>query len=313
MLWGRAGCRCSYASCRIELLHEDKTEQDNLTSIGEICHIVAKHGGGSRADTSMKPKERNSYENLILLCRNHHRVVDSQVEKYTVEFLHQMKKEHESWVKQQLGFDVAKQKDDEFYADLVDQWEVHADVDNWSNWSSYVLFSGDSPSIAQKIYDNLGTLNALLFNRVWPGRYPDLEKAFKNFRFILSDFQQTFDKHARSPENSKPLIRTEKFYQNEQNHTLRDKVHQEYEFHVDLVQDLMLELSRAANLICDRVRQHLSRSYRLNEGYLSVETGPYQDGYCYQSIPQYSDEERTQDIVYPGLPAFLTVRERKKR
>src|SRR5690242_7377692 len=35
---------------------------------------------------------------------------------------------------------------------------------------------------------------------------------------------------------------------------------------VALVEDLMLELTRAANYVCDRVREFLLRSYRIRDG-----------------------------------------------
>ena len=67
---------------------------------------------------------------------------------------------------------------------------------------------------------------------------------------------------------------------------------EQYDFHVDLVEDLMLELTRAANLIADRVRQHLIRSYRLAKGRLVVEYGPTEDLVFRQVLVQYGTEER---------------------
>jgi hypothetical protein len=45
----------------------------------------------------------NTYENLILLCNVHHRTVDDQPNEYTVERLHNIKSQHEAWVRQTLG------------------------------------------------------------------------------------------------------------------------------------------------------------------------------------------------------------------
>ncbi len=42
--------------------------------------------------------ERDRYENLILLCEEHHHIVDSQVATYPVERLRQMKYDHESLI-----------------------------------------------------------------------------------------------------------------------------------------------------------------------------------------------------------------------
>ena len=55
----------------------------------------------------MSLTERNRAENLILLCNNHHQLVDSQPETYTVERLRAMKEAHEHWVEKTLGFGLS--------------------------------------------------------------------------------------------------------------------------------------------------------------------------------------------------------------
>jgi hypothetical protein len=122
LLWGRAAGRCSHPECRINLF-EDETETDDHTLVGENCHMVAESDHGPRGDPSVPMERRNSYNNLILLCRNHHKIIDTQEGEYTVECLRKMKADHEQWVREQLGFDAAKQRDDEYYADIVDKWE----------------------------------------------------------------------------------------------------------------------------------------------------------------------------------------------
>src|SRR5690242_17204117 len=98
MLWGRAAGRCS--KCRMDL-YEDETDTDDPTLVGENCHIVAESEDGPRANPAIPIEQRNSYANLILLCRNDHKIVDAQVGEYTVERLQQLKADHEAWVRQQ--------------------------------------------------------------------------------------------------------------------------------------------------------------------------------------------------------------------
>jgi hypothetical protein len=92
MLWGRAAGRCSKPECR-EYLFEDETEADEATLVGENCHIVAESDDGPRANPSMPLEQRNDYSNLILLCRKHHKVIDAQELTYSVEVLHQVKRD----------------------------------------------------------------------------------------------------------------------------------------------------------------------------------------------------------------------------
>jgi hypothetical protein len=63
--------------------------------LGEVCHIRAASSGGPRYDPSQTATQRHSYDNLILLCANHHTVIDADVEAYTVARLLKMKADHE--------------------------------------------------------------------------------------------------------------------------------------------------------------------------------------------------------------------------
>lgn len=305
MLWGRAAGRCSLPECRVDL-YEDETETDDPTLVGENCHIVAESDNGPRSDASVPIAQRNSYGNLILLCRNHHKVIDTQEGEYTVERLLEMKANHEAWVKEQLGFDEGKQLDDEQYAEIVDYWEKHVSTSEWTAWSSWVL-SGGQPSISMEQDQNLKVLRQWLLSRVWPERYAELKFAFENFRRILNDFQEKMHKH--SVERGVVLV-TNKFYQiDEWNEELYSRLLRDYVFHVELVEDLMLELTRAANLICDRVRENLRSNYRLTEGHLVVQLGYTQIFTTTNFIARYSPEERSKKYPYPGLNAFLTERQ----
>ncbi len=95
ILWGRSGNQC--ALCRIELVVA-ATPTDGESVIGAECHIVSGKQRGPRYDSRF-PKDRlDEYENLILLCGSHHKMVDDQVQKFTVAHLKEVKAAHESRV-----------------------------------------------------------------------------------------------------------------------------------------------------------------------------------------------------------------------
>lgn len=63
----------------------------------EIAHIRAFEEGGKRFDPTWPVKERNSFDNLILLCNPHHEEVDGpDSAKYPVEVLLGWKHAHEA-------------------------------------------------------------------------------------------------------------------------------------------------------------------------------------------------------------------------
>lgn len=304
MLWGRAAARCSMANCRIELVM-DETETDDAALIGEECHIVGSSLDGARGRHKLPQERRHLYGNLILLCRNDHKMIDDNPRAYTVARLHKIKRDHESWVKKNVAYDERRQEDDEYYAGVVERWERACQVDNWEAWSSWVL-GGGPPELRIALDKSLGEFRRWLFTRIWPGRYRSLERSLQNFRIVLQDFQETFREDVNK--RGETLV-IRQFYKIDQwDPELYGKLLKKYECHVDLVQDLMLELSRAANWVCDEVRRHLTPSYRLEHGRLAVEYGPTTDLKMHRRIPQYSARELRRQISYPGFEAFKSER-----
>ncbi|MDD1761781.1 MAG: HNH endonuclease [Methanothrix sp.] len=101
LLWGLAAARCSYPNCRIECVVPGN-DLDKTAMIGKIAHIVAHSENGPRGDPSYPNESINSYDNLILLCSNHHDMVDAQFNTFTVHDLRQWKTDHETWVRTKL-------------------------------------------------------------------------------------------------------------------------------------------------------------------------------------------------------------------
>jgi hypothetical protein len=94
-LWARSGNRC--AMCRVELVSEKNEHERNL-NIGDECHIISSKPGGPRHVPDYG-KNYDGYENLILLCKNHHKTIDELWETYTDNLLRLIKSNHEIWIK----------------------------------------------------------------------------------------------------------------------------------------------------------------------------------------------------------------------
>ena len=107
ILWGRAAARCAFPVCPLVLVLES-TQADPIATIGEMAHIVA-HAKGNRAprvDADFPDELRDRYENLILLCNNHHEIVDIQPNSYTVHDLRKWKADHERFVTESLTKEI---------------------------------------------------------------------------------------------------------------------------------------------------------------------------------------------------------------
>lgn len=89
-LFAKSGNICAFPGCNNEIFNSQSTQ------VGEVAHIEAEAVGGSRYNENQTEEERNGYDNLICLCRRHHKEVDSNVKRYTVERLKDMKYNHEN-------------------------------------------------------------------------------------------------------------------------------------------------------------------------------------------------------------------------
>jgi len=76
---------------------------DEESVVGDECHVISRQLNGPRHDPNYPEDKLDSYENLILLCRTHHKMVDDQYESFNVDILSKMKSDHEAWVSQKLS------------------------------------------------------------------------------------------------------------------------------------------------------------------------------------------------------------------
>jgi len=104
LLWSNAAGRCSFANCTEKLSVEQAAGIAPYT-LGEMAHIKGNKPGSNRYDQSQSHTERDSYENLILLCPTHHTLIDKEENEaeYPVGLLHEMKNKHESFISNRLG------------------------------------------------------------------------------------------------------------------------------------------------------------------------------------------------------------------
>jgi hypothetical protein len=84
--------QCAFPDCTTTII-----DSSTSTILGEICHICAQNPGGPRYDHQQTSEERHSFENVVLLCRNHHKVIDAHenIHIYTVEYLTRLRAVHE--------------------------------------------------------------------------------------------------------------------------------------------------------------------------------------------------------------------------
>ena len=81
--------QCAFPSCNTPII------EDSGVVTGIICHIKARNKGGPRYDPKQNMEQRHAFENLLLLCSRHSKIIDSRPKEYSVELLEEIKENHE--------------------------------------------------------------------------------------------------------------------------------------------------------------------------------------------------------------------------
>jgi hypothetical protein len=95
-LFALSGNRCAFPGCTTSIVDAVTT-----TIVGDVCHIRASSPGGPRHLTTQTAEERHGLGNLVLMCRNHHKIIDARenLDEYTEEHLFRIKAQHEEWAR----------------------------------------------------------------------------------------------------------------------------------------------------------------------------------------------------------------------
>ena len=97
ILWSKCAGRCELCN---EILYKNLFTQDRV-NLSQFAHIIAHSPGGARYDGSKSQVERDSIDNIILLCHGCHTTIDAFPDKYTTEVLNEIKRKHEAKIARQ--------------------------------------------------------------------------------------------------------------------------------------------------------------------------------------------------------------------
>lgn len=148
---------CSFPGCGRPLFAKSNN-QNGYAFIGEYCHITAASPGGPRYDSTLTAEKRKSYDNGILMCETHGKLIDTDEITYSVEKLKEWK----------------RQKEDEIYREQKEG----------------LLYSRDKIQIESTFYDlyelgNYAELKRLLDQYIAP-RGEEIDEIIYRYRFICS-------------------------------------------------------------------------------------------------------------------------------
>ena len=192
---------------------------------------------------------------------------------------------------------------------LINELVSHLDLDHWDHHVGGLL----RPSLWMRSSsrDRLLRLTIWLNGRILPDGQPELKRVLATLQKVMIDLLNEFDLHSEvvGPEQDDPWLRTAQFYKTYGSHADRTATAEDYGVHINLLSDLALELTRAANWLCDVVQREFDPMFRFQQGALQLNGGPYPDADYRWLRPEYSPDDMSSQILpYESLEDFKTRR-----
>src|SRR3990167_8360482 len=183
-LFALSGNICAFPGCSLPLV-------DGAGTItGEICHIKARSKDGPRYDKTQTDEERHAFENLILLCRRHHKIVDSEPDLYSADALQEIKVIHERVAGR------TEQATDSFFAKiLLNDLRRVSVVNNTGNVAI------NSPGVIQAQTVNVKTTRRSVTVNAPPGTIGADQQASRYVQYLI----KRYNEFARSEEHTSEL------------------------------------------------------------------------------------------------------------
>lgn len=101
-LWVLSGGRCEFPGCNRPVWRDGLTLKDD--NFAHMAHLVAVSPNAARGDEASSPELATDFSNLMLVCFDHHKLIDGKHEgEYSLEFLREFKARHEERIQRQTA------------------------------------------------------------------------------------------------------------------------------------------------------------------------------------------------------------------
>ncbi len=93
----RSGGYCQNPACRRDF--SVFFQNGDVTSLEELAHVIGQSEQGPRGRSDLGARERDEYENIILLCPSCHTLIDKSPDQFPVKTLREWKHRHEDAIR----------------------------------------------------------------------------------------------------------------------------------------------------------------------------------------------------------------------
>jgi hypothetical protein len=146
LLWGKSAGRCQYEGCNRPLWIDPLTQVE--FNAAYVAHIVADSPDGPRGDLVLSEKLKDDISNLMLMCDEHHRLIDRiDIKGHPVEKLKEMKRKHEERIQLLASLTVNKQSHVILYGANIGHHRVSVNWDDAVQAMLPLWYPAEKPSI----------------------------------------------------------------------------------------------------------------------------------------------------------------------
>lgn len=104
ILIGKSAGKCEFRGCNKRIIEEGLTKLSGNYS--NFAHIIADSPDGPRGDIQKSALLAKDESNIMVMCREHHKLIDDNPNTFTIEALHEMKEEHETYISKLLTIEL---------------------------------------------------------------------------------------------------------------------------------------------------------------------------------------------------------------
>lgn len=167
LLYSLSAGRCNICGNTVFLPISDNS---GFIHIGEMAHNVAYSNNLEAPRAINYSVPNNTYDNLILLCANDHKMVDQDLNEYTIERLHEIKRNFENSIINKIN--NGNSSDDKYLVDLINEY---CDF-------QYILNSIDDPLyVLPHNIGDIGDVKNFILEKFTPSMYPFDDKLLNQY------------------------------------------------------------------------------------------------------------------------------------
>jgi hypothetical protein len=219
-------------------------------------------------------------------------MIDADPAGYPVELLHLYKDQHELWVQHTLSHDRTREQEatELVYSTLVDAAVEAGRFEKWERWTGDALLQPPEwdAGVGRKLFE----FRKRILAAVWPGKYPELERALQTLSIALFQAYHKFLEHA-TREGDRVLghrwcqVSDWREYDSEE-----DKRQVDYDAWIDDCALCIFECAKAANWVAETVRRDIDPLFFAQQGKFVVTHGPYEALEFVSQVLEYSETEK---------------------